>query len=161
MRIFLGHGAHCSSRSCRNSTPYYSTRQPGAADLVKWEAINGGDEEGHVVATFEDKGIVTELEGRKFEDGGVNRSVGLMDMNVKTGLGSGSGYLELTDRDGDKYYMTWKNEAKIPTIWEGKFTIVKGTGKYEGMHGKGTFVSYAVAPGQYYVDWEEEVELPR
>ena len=128
---------------------------------VKWETVSVGDEEGHVFAIVEDKGIATELEGRKFQDGGVIRTVGLIDMNVKTGLGSGSGYMVVTDRDGDKYYMTWKNKVKSPPSWEGEITIVKGTGKYEGIHGKGTFVSYPMAPTQYYADWEEEVELPR
>jgi hypothetical protein len=44
--------------------------------------------------------------------------------------------------------------------WESEFTIVKGTGKYEGIQGKGIAYSYQVAEKQSYSDWEVEVELP-
>ena len=44
--------------------------------------------------------------------------------------------------------------------WEGKWTIVKGTGKFQGIIGGGTYSSYMLAPGQSYSEWEGEIEMP-
>jgi len=137
------------------STVYY---------VVKWEQINVGDEEGHLVAAFEAKGISKNMEGKTFGDGWVVRDVDLVDISLKTGLGFGHGYGEVTDRDGDKYYYTWKAKRLRGEIWasywKGELTIVKGTGKFQGIKGKGTFFSYPIAPMQFYSDAEWEVELP-
>ena len=132
---------------------------------VKWEPINVPDEEGHVIAVYEHKGIGTNMEGKTFGDGTVSWETGLLDMNFKTGLGSGHGYGVVTDRDGDKYFFTWKGkrvrgEKGWTGYWISQWTIVKGTGKYEGIQGKGTSYTYNVAKGQSYSDWEAEVELP-
>ena len=59
---------------------------------TKWEQINVGDEDGHVVAVYESKGISTNLEGKQFFDGWPIRETGVMDINLKTGVGSGHGY---------------------------------------------------------------------
>jgi len=132
---------------------------------VKWEQINVGDEDGHVVAVEENKGITTNLERKGFGDGWSVGAKSLYDMNLKTGLGSGHGYGETIDRDGDKCYWTWEGKGlkggKFGTgYWAGTFTFVKGTGKFEGIQGKGTFQTYTIG-GQAYADWEAEVELPR
>ncbi len=130
--------------------------------LLKWEQINVGDEEGHVVGAAEWKGVTMNLGGKQFCDGCLDRNTGLLDMNRKTGVGSGHGYEDVTDKDGNKYYCTWEGkgvEAGKP--WEGVITIVKGTGKFEGITGKGTWVTYRVGDGWADVHWELEVELPR
>jgi len=104
------------------------------------------------------------MEGKTFGDGWVVWYVSPIDINVKTGLGSGYGYGEMTDRDGDKIY--WRDEAKRlkgkiwASYWEAEITILKGTGKYEGIKGKGTASAYPIAPKQFYADAEWEVELP-
>jgi len=132
---------------------------------VKWETINVPEEEGLLIALGDSKGITSNKERKTFADGWVSRSVGLLDINVKTGLGSGHWYEEVTDRDGDKYYL--RSEGKRmkgkywASYWEGEYTIVKGTGKYEGIQGKGTFSFYNPGPMQTCSDWEMEVELPR
>jgi len=69
---------------------------------VKWEAINVGDEEGHVVAIQEAKGIVSNREGKPFGEGWVHRYVATIDMNYKTKFGIGHWYEEVTDPAGDK-----------------------------------------------------------
>ena len=132
---------------------------------VKWEQVNVGDEDGHVIAVAENKGITTNLEGKWFADGYSERSMAIDDMNLKTGLGSGQGYGETTDRDGNKWYYTWEGNGlkggKFGTgYWAGTWTMVKGTGRFEGIKGKGTWQSYN-AGGQSYTDWEGEVELRR
>lgn len=132
---------------------------------VKWEMLDPGDEEGHLIGVAEGKGIQSIVEGKPICDGCVVRYGALVDINVKTGLGSGRGYAEVTDRDDDRYY--YRRRGKLlrmeewGSYWEGECTIVKGTGKYEGIKGKGIWSAYVVAPMQWYYDEEVEVELPR
>jgi len=125
---------------------------------VKWEGVDVGDKEGHVVGVYENKGIQTVLAGRRSADGAILREIGILDLDTKAPSGSGSGYGDLTDRDGDKYYFTWKGKMTAPGRWEGTLAIVKGTGKYEGIRGNGTYVNYIAVPGEMYVDWEVELE---
>ncbi len=117
-------------------------------------------EEGHIIVVEEAKGIVSNMEGKPFGDGWVLRHVGLIDVNTKTGVAFGHGYEEVTDKDGDKYYSKWTGKAVGEGRWEGEYTILKGTGKYEGIKGKGTWSLESVAPQQWYTDEEWEMELP-
>jgi len=130
---------------------------------VKWEPIEVGDEEGHVVGLAEYKGIVSNMEGKSFGDGWVVRAVSLSDMNAKTETGSGLGYVEASDRDGEKCYFRsdYKRAKEKPWQTEGKLTALRGTGKYEGIKGGATWKSYVVAPKQFYLDHDWEVELPK
>jgi hypothetical protein len=43
---------------------------------------------------------------------------------------------------------------------EETWTYTKGTGKFEGFQGAGTFKAYILGPGQWYSDWEGECTLP-
>jgi hypothetical protein len=43
----------------------------------------------------------------------------------------------------------------------GTWTVVRGTGKYVGMTGTGSFISGPVVDGQKTTQWEGEVELPQ
>jgi len=70
---------------------------------VKVESAEGGDQKGHIVLTYEAKGITSNREGKWFEEGWVHRMVLLIDMNLKTGQGSLEGYEAVADRDGNKY----------------------------------------------------------
>ena len=132
---------------------------------VKWEQINVGDEDGHVVAVTEAKGITTNSEGKWLFNGWAYHDTSLYDINLKTGLGSGQGYGDQTDRDGDKVYWTWEGKhlqgGKFGTgYWTGTWTAVKGTGKFEGIQGKGTFQGYNIG-GDTLNDWEGDFVLPR
>jgi hypothetical protein len=117
-------------------------------------------EEGHIIVVEEAKGIVSNMEGRPFGDGWVLRHVGLFDINTKTGVAFAHGYEEVTDKDGDKYYSKWEGKMVENGYWEGEYTVLKGTGKYEGIKGKGTWRAISVAPRQWYTDEEWEIELP-
>ena len=131
---------------------------------VKWEQINVPGEEGHLVAAAEAKGISRNMEGKTFGDGWIDWYVTIIDINVKTGLGSGVGYGEWADREGDKIYYKFEGKRLRgeywASYWEGEVTIVKGTGKYQGIKGKATTSAYPIAPMQWYSDTEWEVELP-
>ena len=123
---------------------------------VKWEQIDVGDEEGHVVAVYEHKGIDSRTDGNAF----VLWECGILDINLKTGVGSGNGYGTLTDKDGDKIYYTWKGKTAGKGVWKGPVAYTTGTGKFGGIKGGGTFTHYSIAPRLGYADWELEVELP-
>jgi len=131
---------------------------------TKWEQLNVPGEKGHIIALSESKGISTNMEGKTFGEGGVCVDVGILDINVKTGLGSMVSYGEVTDRDGNKYY--YRSEGKRlrgelwASYWEGETVIVKGTGKYEGIKGKTTWSLYPLTEMQSITDEEYEVELP-
>ena len=127
---------------------------------TKFEPYNVPGEEGRIVFVFEDRGILTTLQGSRIFDGMAAVDVGFGDLD-KTGKGFGQGTVECTDRDGDKIYMPW--EAKVSNgSWQGPGVIVRGTGKFEGLKGKATHgPSVRVSPNQIYTEWEGELERPR
>ena len=128
----------------------------GVKHMVKWEQINVGDVEGHAIVLYESKGVVTNLQGKA--DGWIVHEMGTFDFNTKSGAGSWHGYSELTNPQGDKVYLTWEG---MPT--KGPLTFIKGTGKYEGIKGKGTWSAGPPAgdANEFYTNWEGEVELLR
>jgi hypothetical protein len=129
---------------------------------VKFENVAVGDEEGHIVATYESKGIITNMQGKKFLDGWLFREAGLMDINGKAGTWSAQGYGEFADPDGDKIYVAWEGKkAKQDQPGAGTVRLIKGTGKWQGIQGKGSWLSYSPAADRVYSDVEWDVEWPR
>ena len=129
---------------------------------VKVEAVPVGDEEGHLVVVFEDKGICTNLQGKKFLDGWAYREAGLNDVRQNTGTYSVQGYGEFTDPDGDKIYVAWEGKkVKKDLPGEGTVRLIKGTGKWQGIQGKGNWIGYVAANDRWYSDTEWDVEWPR
>ena len=123
----------------------------------KWEQIEVGDEKGHVLAVAHSKQIYfNEITGEKT----VGSSVNTMDINLNTGQGSMKGYGIAIDKDGDKMIRTHKGKPAGKGHWKGTYVMVKGTGKYEGITGKGTWDTYSLGEGQSYVEAEGEYQLP-
>ncbi len=130
----------------------------GTSYTVKWEQIEVGDEEGHIIGITESKQFYfNETTGEKHP----STSVGIMDINTKTGQASGSGYGVSIDKDGDKTFRTWEGKAVGKGHWKGTYSYVKGTGKFEGIKGGGTWDSYSVDPKLSYVEVEGETEIPK
>jgi hypothetical protein len=64
----------------------------------------------------------------------------------------------MTDKDGDKAYFKWDQKPSGPN----RMTFYKGTGKFKGIQGKGTWSPiYTADPTEMFADWEGEIELPR
>jgi hypothetical protein len=125
--------------------------------VSKWDTINVGDEKDHVLGLGDSKGIVSNMEGKTFCEGWVGRSMAIDDINPKTGP-TGEGYITYTDKDGDIMYIKWAWKAAGPNPW----SFYKGTGKFKGIQGKGTWsIVFTADPLLYYTPWEGEVELPR
>ena len=124
---------------------------------TKWDAINMADEKDHVVGLNEFKGIIFCMEGMTFLDGVLAYGNGIVDINPKTGP-SGDGYNIFTDKDGDKIYLKWAWKPTGPN----SLTFYKGTGKFEGIQGEGTWSLVSTPdPNLWYCPIEGEVELPR
>jgi hypothetical protein len=128
--------------------------------MTKVQSVDVPGEEGRIMLIREDKGILTVLQGSKLMDAMAGVNVPSVDLNTKTGTGFGHGVMLFTDREGHKMYWTWEGKGE-KRIWSGPATLVKGTGKFEGLKGKATWVQGVVAPNQSYVDWEGEMDLPR
>jgi len=87
--------------------------------------------------------------------------------DVTKGTGPHQGYVHLTFSDGSTITHKWKGESKgggttISGVASsvGTWSFIKGTGKFEGIQGEGTWKSYNLGPGQWYSDLEGEYKLP-
>lgn len=131
---------------------------------TKWEAIEVGDVEGHVIAVYEMRGIVSILEGTykgAKPDGAVIVDRGYCDLNVKAGTGFCHSYDVVTDSEGNIRYYEGEAKPVGEGVTEGTYWATGGTGACEGIKEKGTFRSYDVGGGQSYTDWEGEYEYVR
>jgi len=130
----------------------------GASFRTDWKQMEVGDEEGHVLALYKNKQIyVNEKTGEKT----VGNGVSTMDINPKIGQAILRGYGWTADKDGDKIFREHEGKPVGKDHWRGTFRYVKGTGKYEGIKGTGTWDSYSMGQGQpSYMEVEAEVEMP-
>ena len=130
----------------------------GTSFNTEWKQIEVGDEEGHVLAVYSSKALyVNDKTGEKT----VSSAVNTMDINMKTGQGTVSGYGVDADKDGDKLVRTHEGKPVGKAHWSGTWKYIRGTGKYEGIKGSGTWNSYSMGQGQpSYLEVEAEVEMP-
>lgn len=129
----------------------------GTSIGVKWEQIEVGDEEGHVIGISKAKQIyINETTGEKT----TSISIGLMDINPKKGQVSGHGYGVSFYKDGSKSFRSWEGKAVGKGHMQGVWSVIKGTGKWEGSKGGGTWDTYSLAPQQSYIEVEGELEMP-
>jgi hypothetical protein len=119
------------------------------------------DVEGHTVNLLEAKGIFSS------EKWGAALVYQINTLDFIKGAGTFQGYAHITYPDGST--TTSKFEGKstgggVGTTGmassEGTWTYVKGTGKFQGIQGRGTFKSYVLAPSQFYSDLQGEYTLP-
>jgi hypothetical protein len=126
---------------------------------VKWEQIEVADEEEHKIGIYEMKGLYfDELTGERI----VDKSVGFMDFNSKTGDGFVRGYGVETYSNGDKMFRSFEGKPIGKTQWKGEWNIIKCTGKLKGTDGGGiwTWTSYDLDMNQGYQKMEGEMQTP-
>jgi len=92
-------------------------------------------------------------------DGMAAVNVPCVDVNIKTGTGFGHGALLFTDRDGIKCIGYGEGKGENGSCLAGHRR--EGTRQIRGTEGKSTWFEVDVAPNQFYVDWEGEMELPK
>jgi hypothetical protein len=111
---------------------------------------------------------------------GSNRSTGKFDYmpgaevinreiaDLTQGNGPHQGYI--TEIKGaDTSVTRWQGQVtttlgadqKPATRFEGKWTKVSGTGRYEGVTGNGTYTGRMLSPTEYTVEWKGEIVLNR
>jgi hypothetical protein len=140
---------------------------PAAAEKYKWhgtsfatetQTMDVGDEEGHMLLIMKFKQLtINENTGEKF----VNTSVNTLDINPKAMIATMHGYGVRIDKDGDQILSSSEGKMVGKDHWVGTYIITKGTGKFEGIKGKGTWDSYNLGPGQpSYMEGEVEFEVP-
>jgi hypothetical protein len=117
------------------------------------QKLKVGDQEGHLVLVFEETGIQSNRQGREFQDAWMCRDAGVWDTSSGT-----HGYEIITDKDGDKLYMAWESTAMRGDGADGTCILVDGTGKFEGIKGKGTWFAHNSTDPWQYVNFEFEVE---
>jgi hypothetical protein len=123
--------------------------------------LKAADVEGHAFTLFEAKGIVF------YEKWGAALISQIVSFDLIKGVGTYQGYHHVTFPDGST--ITAKFEGKTTATGvsvtgiaasEGTWTYTKGTGKFEGIQGRGTFKSHTLGQGQHYADNEGEYTLP-
>ena len=130
----------------------------GAGTTVKWEQIEVGDVEGHVIGITQNKAVYFNESTGEITP---HISVGLMDFNLNTGMGSGHGYVMLILKNGDKRISRWEGKSVEKGHMKGTFTIIKGTGTQEGIKGSGTWETHDLGSGLSYTETEGEIEIPK
>ena len=119
----------------------------GTSFTTDWKQIEVGDEDGHILAVYSQKQLyVNNKTGEKT----VSTTVNTMDINMKTGQGSVRGYGWNVDKDGDKIIRTHEGKPVGKGHWRGTYKWIRGTGKYEGIKGSGTWNVYQMGQGEPY-----------
>jgi len=130
----------------------------GSSLITEWHQMEVGDKEGHVMAVYKAKQIyINEINNEKF----TSSDVSTIDLNLKTGQGSLKGYGVNEYVNGDITTRKYEGKSEGKGHWKGSWTFVRGTGKYEGVKGGGTWDSYSMGQGKpSYMEVEGEMELP-
>ena len=128
-----------------------------AGVTTKWQQMEVSDEEGHVIAIGESKAVYFD------EKTGERHHVGIgyntYDINLKTGQGTLEGYGVSIYPNGDKAFRTQEGKPVGKGHWKGTWTFTKGTGKYEGVKGGGTWETKSIGPGISHYNVDGEMEL--
>jgi len=115
----------------------------------KAETMEVGDVPGHVVGFIDAPGIVFITKGPGSGEIGARKSATYFDY-VK-GKGTLTGYYMYTFRDGSTFSTkaigtTTPVDGGKGVVFEGTYEVTGGTGRFEGMKGKGTFKGERVGP---------------
>lgn len=122
---------------------------------TKYEVIKLDDVEGHTLIQHQWKGIDVVTDFQVFLSG---------YSDYIKGNGIHQVYSKLVDPEGDLYYT--KAEGKTTTILspegkpvtsiDGKFSFIRGAGKFENIQGSGTYKGKIIGPGILTYEWEAE-----
>jgi len=80
--------------------------------------------------------------------------------DIYGGVEHASGYCIITDKDGDKAFLSWTCEGPAQQICKGTFKWTGGTGKYTGITGDNTFQGNAITASEGYALWQAQYQLP-
>jgi hypothetical protein len=128
------------------------------AHKLKFELVEVGDVEGHIVAVYEQEGIIT------FSDGQVAEFKNSGTLDYVNWEGVHRGYHTVTFKDGSTHTVRYEGTSKKTPegrVGTGTHTFVGGTGKFAGIKGEGSYRS--INPKNHKMSihtWEENITLP-
>ncbi len=132
--------------------------------FVKIERVEVGDVPGHVVGLAEHRGLMS------LETGEVATHIGRLTFDYTNGSGAFHGNNLLTFEDGSSkiFKAQGKTTAQPSGVskFEASYAYVKGTGRFEGIEGTGSFTGKRIAPlipgasAECYLDFTETYTLP-
>jgi hypothetical protein len=123
-----------------------------------------GDTEGHVLISNHATGANRSTGRDAYMDGAEVANTEIADLTQ--GNGPHQGYVILSS-GADRAVNKWNGKVttvlgadKQPaTTFEGTWTKVNGTGRYEGVRGQGTYRGRMTGQQTYLVDWKGEIEV--
>ena len=122
---------------------------------TQWMQIGGNKE--HGIGTYHSDGITF------LDNGGIATFTDQGTYEWRDGTGKHRGYVIKTYPDGsttmDRYQGTDKSKGDL-VVSEGTFTFDSGTGKFEGIKGKGTYKGTRYGNGMSITDYEAKVTVP-
>jgi hypothetical protein len=122
------------------------------------------DAAGPVLLANEAKGTNSNTGQTDYMDGATVRSIEIADLTQ--GTGSHQGYITFS-KGGDTAVDRWNGRVtttlsadKQPiTTFEGTWTKVNGTGRYQGVTGSGRYKGRMVSPTEYIVEWDGQMNI--
>ena len=123
--------------------------------VTKYEPKEVPDTEGHIIFQYEAKDVSSD--GRLI-------CYKIAQADYIKGTGPVKGYNECVDREGGTFFDKFEGmsttkkspEGKVIKTFKGTYTYIRGTGKYEGIQGGGTFHGTMIGKGILTADIEGE-----
>jgi hypothetical protein len=134
-----------------------------ADETLKWRHVQHassfqtqdvGDIKGHALAVFRLPGIAF------FSDGTVGSDVVIGASDTTDGVGTFQGYLFLTFPDGSELRLSFAGSAKpdgARNPRRGTYTVIDGTGRFQGAKGEGTFEGDGTRVGPELISYIDNV----
>ncbi len=134
--------------------------------VVQSEQIESSDAPGHALMLAQAKGSNQSPGPSGFMDGAEIASASMADLVA--GNGSNHGY-DVQVSGGDTVFTQWTGAVttvlsaeKTPlTSFRGTWSKNRGTGRYAGIKGSGTYQGRYTSPTEYVVEWNGEIIVPR
>ncbi len=125
--------------------------------LVDAKFVEVGDVEGHVLGSFEGKGVTLH------SDGEASTFIQTVVFDYVNDVGSHKGYSVRTYPDGAMITSTFRGTTKRTEKGRrirGTFEITSGTGRLAGATGTGSYDGYSTKVGMSIIDWEGTMNVP-
>ena len=123
---------------------------------IAFNPIKIGDVETHIIGTYQNEGLVI------IDGGEVGTSVNNGTLDYTNGLGTYSGYMVIIFKDDSSYTTHYEGAKKMTDkgkVSTGTYKFIKGTGRYAGIKGEGTFQQKQYGK-MSIVDWKDSISLP-
>jgi hypothetical protein len=118
-----------------------------------------GDVEGHTLSIGQARGTNRSTGETGYMDGAQLRMIQTEDLTQ--GTGTAEGYSSLVSgadtarlKSAGRVTTIASAEKGVLITFEGTWTVVKATGKYQGRTGSGTYRGRFISPIEYVVEWE-------